>query len=136
MSAGRRSGYGHARALIVTTMVAVGLLVASAAPAFAAAVDNTTPASEASPPTVPDSTTPEPTTPESTVPESTTESSVASAPVTAEPESDDGTAVAITVFGVLAALGLLGLAAWWMLRPKEPAPSPTDPDWPDRSEVI
>ena len=51
-------------------------------------------------------------------------------------DTDDGSNTAITVVGVIAALGVLLLAVWWMLRRTDEPRPPTDPDWPDRSEVI
>lgn len=47
-------------------------------------------------------------------------------------------ATAITWIGIVAAVALIGVAAWWMLRRNEndDYPSPPADDWPSDSEVI
>lgn len=86
--------------------------------------------------------------PDSEPPTEPTASSVpeATAPSTSAPseepavestrEEGDATSPAALWIGVILATSLLGVAAWWMLRRTDDREPPSDPDWPDTSDVI
>ena len=113
-----RRGVTAALALLLLVSAPVEVL-ASSSPPDTATVDSaptTTPESE------PETTAPETATPDTTV----------------GVEATGTGATTVTWIAIFAAIGLLGIAAWWMVRSSDrsgPA-SRMDDDWPGDSEVI
>lgn len=89
-------------------------------------------ATEGSPDGAPGDTTPG-TAPEEGIPASNAPSD-GSASATAH-DDDDITTWALWI-AVVAALGLLGTAMWWMPRRPDEQPPPSDSDWPRGNELI
>jgi hypothetical protein len=125
---GRRSAVAALTVLVCLVAPFGGLAVGAAPPDTSAtvAVSDTTIAS--TPPVSPSpATTPETTEPDTTTP---TPSVVGGAP-------DDDDAHALTWFAIIAAIALLGIAAWWMLRRDDGlGVQRMDDDWPSDSSVI
>ena len=98
--------------LLVSTPVAV---LASPSPPGTETVDST-------PPTTPETSAPDTATPDTTAGE----------------EATGTDATALTWIAIFAAIGLLGIAVWWMVRSsgRSGPVSRMDDDWPGDSEVI
>jgi hypothetical protein len=142
MPANDRSGRRWAIAaltVVVCLAPSPGAITLGAAPPDTSATgstsDNTTDETTPDPPT-PESTPPETAPSENTTPQSTTPTPSVVGGVTDTDDADGATT--ITFLAIIAAIALLGIAVWWMLRREDDgvgAPR-MDDDWPNDSSVI
>jgi hypothetical protein len=136
MSANDRSGRRWAVAaltVVVALAPSFGALAAGAAPPDTAA--SVAVSDSSTDETTPDPGTPESTPPETAAPETTTDQTTPT-PSVVGGDTDDSTT--LTWIAIIAAVALLGLAVWWMLRRGDDSidVQRMDDDWPSDSSVI